>query len=144
MWKQTRLRGFCIPREEGHSFSWPKRVPGMCSRTGPVWFSGSTISLFRILKRVSFCVENKNVKVGDERSTFVAPIIFFPKYVRLKTAEKGMQNETNQGHKISSCGWENGQFLSYTESWFEGLGGTPPPKLSLGTPPPPVVDMQLT
>lgn len=114
----------------------------MCSRTGPVWFSGSTISLFRILKRVSFCVENKNVKVGDERSTFVAPIIFFPKYVRLKTAEKGMQNETNQGHKINSCGWENGQFLSHT-----GPNPNPnptPPKLSLGTPPPPVVDMQLT
>ena len=41
--------------------------------------SGSTISLFRILKRVSFCVGSKNVKVGDERSTFVVPKIFFPK-----------------------------------------------------------------
>lgn len=140
LWKQMRLRGLCIPREEGHSFIWPKRVPGMCSWTGPVWFSGSTISLFRILKRVSFCVESKNVKVGDERSTFVAPIIFFPKNVSLKTAEKGMQNETNQGHKISSCGWENGQFLSRT-----GPNPNPtPPKLSLGTPSPPVVDMQLT
>ena len=69
-----------VPGEGGvHSFIWPRRV--YAARYGSLGlesYTGFKISLFSLLSRVSFWTGSlkKSIKLGEERSTFVVPIVF--------------------------------------------------------------------